>query len=77
MTGHVQTWVRGGRPNFGWVLGPARYVSLSESGSDTQPVLFIDYALEGDTTPPATIANLAASNPTNRSVTLELDGPRR
>ena len=75
VTGHVQTWVRGGRPNFGWVQLDYGHNSLSESGSDTQPVLFIDYALEGDTTPPATIANLATSNVTNSSVTLTWTAP--
>ena len=75
VTAHVQTWVRGIRPNFGWVqLDYARF-SLSESGSDLQPVLFIDYALEGDTTPPATVANLAASNVTDNSVTLTWTAP--
>ena len=75
MTAHVQTWVRGGRPNFGWIQLDWSDISLSESGSDTQPVLFIDYALEGDTTPPTTIANLATSNVTDRSVTLSWTAP--
>ena len=75
VTAHVQTWVRGIRPNFGWVQLDYSRFSLSESGSNHQPVLFIDYALEGDTTPPATVANLAASNVTDSSVTLSWTAP--
>ena len=75
MTAHVQAWVRGIRPNFGWGQYDGKAIYFSESASDLQPVLFIDYALEGDTTPPATVADLTPSNVTTTSVTLTWTAP--
>ena len=77
MTAHVQTWVRGGRPNFGWVQYDGRAIRFSEAGSDLQPVLFIDYSLEGDTTPPATVSQPGGQQRDEQFGHADLDGPRR
>ena len=77
VTAHVQAWVRGGHPNFGWAQTDGRAIRFSEAASDLQPVLFIDYALEGDTTPPATMSNLVAGDPDDQFGHPDLDGPRR
>jgi hypothetical protein len=76
VTSHVQAWVRGIYPNFGWAQPGGNWdFHLSESGSDYQPVLFIDYSHAGDTTPPAAVADLAAGDATPGSVTLTWTAP--
>ena len=44
VTSDVSQWVSGTRPNYGWANASGSYdFYLSESGSDWQPALFIDY----------------------------------
>ncbi len=76
VTAHVQAWVRGTSPNFGWAQPGGNWsFYLSESGSNYQPVLFIDYTQAGDTTAPAAVTDLAASNVTTGSLTLTWTAP--
>lgn len=76
VTTHVQGWVRGTIPNFGWAQPGGNWdFYLSESGSNYQPVLFIDYSSTGDTTSPAAVTDLAAGNATTSSVTLTWTAP--
>ena len=68
MTAHVQAWVNGTSPNYGWAQNVGNWVWIvSEGTSAQQPVLFIDYTSAGggsDTTTPAAVSNLAAGSAT-------------
>ena len=45
VTSHVQQWVSGTNPNYGWVQVTGYWdFHLSEAGAALQPVLFVDYA---------------------------------
>ncbi len=78
VTSHVQAWVNGSSPNYGWAQPLGNWVFFfSESGTANEPVLFVDYgsAGGGDTTPPAAVTNLATSSPTSSSITLTWTAP--
>ena len=78
VTSHVQQWVSGTYPNYGWAqLSGYWDFHLSEAGAAaaTGPVRRL--SRRRDTTAPAAVTNLATSSPTTSSITLDLDGPRR
>ena len=77
VTAHVQAWVNGTSPNYGWAQNIGNWVwILSEAGSAQQPVLFVDYgSAAADTTAPAAVSNLAAGSPTTSSMTLTWTAP--
>jgi hypothetical protein len=76
VTAHVQAWVRGTSPNFGWAQPGGNWdFYLSESGADYQPVLFVDYSQAGDAMAPAAVTNLAVGDATTGSVTLTWTAP--
>ena len=52
VTSHVQAWVNGTSPNYGWAQNVGNWVWIvSEAGSAQQPVLFVDYGAGGGGTP--------------------------
>ena len=81
MTAHVQGWVNGTLPNYGWAHAQGLWTfHMSEAGSALQPVLFIDYTPGGgspDTTAPAAVANLGHSLASLLLAYDHLAGPRR
>ena len=78
VTAHVQAWVNGTSPNYGWAqddrqlgLGPQRGRLRPSSRSCSSTTA----SGGGDTTAPAAVSNLAAGSPTTNSITLTWTAP--
>jgi len=85
VTADVASFISGSATNYGWrvkwisnISGTPTQIDIGSRENSTpanRPTLTVAYTPAGDTTPPAAVSNLAASNPTASTIDLAWTAP--